>query len=686
MHFFTEYIQPLTFWLYAHPHWALFITFLISFAESLAIIGSLVPGSITMTAIGILAGSGVLRLDLTYLAATLGAIAGDSGSYALGYTFSDRLHNLWPFKHYPQWLHVGRDYFERHGAISVLVGRFVGPMRSIIPVIAGMMHMPQWRFLVANVLSAIAWSLLYITPGVLIGEASSELSAEAATRLFMLIIILLVIIWLFSLGIKRLLAHTHHFLYNKLHDLWLQLKEHRFWSHFILTITPKNEAQHFKTACLSIGCLLCLIIAITCITLMALNQGFSFINVPIFLFVQSLRTKAFDAFFIIVGLSISPLSLISFTLAGIGYTLYYRDWRSLRYWISLMLSTALVVYFLTRIIHPQLPSSYLKQTIRASFPAINLTFATSLFGFLILFISAHRRSAIILILRSLMFLILLLAGIALIYLGDNWAITVLASYMIGLSICLIHWIFYRREASLHERSQIPLILSFALLTASTCMTYALHYKVLFRSHCNHLAQYIITDDIWWNQQLPVLPIYSTNRIGRRTGLLNIQYLGSIEILHQSLSNHGWKQQPDSFFYSLLMRASGSNAHIKLPLGAKLYQNKKPSLMMTYAPVGQSMCFMLRVWRSNYHLHHYPEPIWLGSIDGFQCASSKVNVSYDVLQAPEYLMKALPGFKFKKIILPKHYLQNLPQKNAATLLMIKDPMTNILAPNDDDGLP
>ena len=208
MHLFTNYIQPLTFWLYAHPHWALFITFLISFSESLAIIGSIIPGSVTMTAIGILAGSGVMRIDLTFLAATLGAIAGDSGSYALGYTFSDRLVNIWPFKKYPKWLLYGKDYFSRHGSTSVLIGRFVGPMRSIIPVIAGMMHMKHWHFLIANAVSAVAWAILYVTPGVLIGAASSELSTESATRLFVLILIFLVIVWLTSLSIKWLVVHT----------------------------------------------------------------------------------------------------------------------------------------------------------------------------------------------------------------------------------------------------------------------------------------------------------------------------------------------------------------------------------------------------------------------------------------------------------------------------------------------
>lgn len=110
MNLFADYVQPLTDWLQHNPRWSLFITFLISLTESLAIIGSIVPGSVTMTAIGILAGSGIMRIDLTLLAAILGAVAGDSLSYILGYYYSDRLTEIWPFSKYPKWIEYGKDF------------------------------------------------------------------------------------------------------------------------------------------------------------------------------------------------------------------------------------------------------------------------------------------------------------------------------------------------------------------------------------------------------------------------------------------------------------------------------------------------------------------------------------------------------------------------------------------------
>jgi len=240
MHLFTDYIQPLTLWLYAHPDWALLIAFLMAFAESLAIVGSIIPGGVTMTAIGILAGSGVMNIWLTLVAAAVGAVAGDSASYALGYIFSEHLSEVWPFSRYPRWLDYGKEYFTRHGGKSVIIGRFFGPLRSIIPVIAGILRMNPWHFLLANIISAIGWAILYVVPGVLIGAASTELSAESATRLFVFILIVLVATWLVSQCMKFLFLHASQFLHTQLRKIWSLSKYNPRFARFLKTFTPKR--------------------------------------------------------------------------------------------------------------------------------------------------------------------------------------------------------------------------------------------------------------------------------------------------------------------------------------------------------------------------------------------------------------------------------------------------------------
>ncbi len=668
MHLFADYVHPLTSWLYENPNWALLIAFVMSFAESLAIIGSLVPGSVTMTAIGILAGSGVMNIGLTLAAATTGAVAGDSASYALGYIFSDRLTEMWPFRRYPHWLEYGKDFFAKHGGKSVIIGRFFGPLRSIIPVIAGILHMNGWLFFFANIISAIGWALLYVMPGVLIGAASTELSAESATRLFMFILLTLAILWLLTQGIKRLWLHANHILHTQLRKIWIWSKSHPICASLFKKLSPKYERIHYPTVGLVLLFSVCFFMSILITLFVIQGTWISTIDNPCHLFLQSLRTQYFDAFFIAMSLVISPLPLLTFALAVSVCTLYYRNWRMLRFWLILVLSCSSIAWFLSVLIDIPKLGGLLQYQSAPTFPAINLTMATALFGFFIGYSNAYFRTIPMLVLRIILTSLLFLAGLALIYLGDNWASSIIAAYFIGLTICLVHWIYYRRiPQSLHapRRSSTPIILAFSILLITTGIIYPVYFKKTVHEHTPYRKQYVLTHKAWWNQTQTLLPVYTRNRVGNRIGLFNMQYLGSLKALETALENHGWKKQPNSVFYSLLMRASGQNSARESPLMAQLYLNKKPDLIMIYPNDQGQTLYSLRLWRSNYHLRNYTQPIWLASIISLQEKAKPFS----------RILPALTDFKLNILTLPNDkHIKALPNANQPTLLMIKERVT------------
>ena len=678
MHLFNDYIQPLSLWLYTHPNWALFITFLISFSESLAIIGTIIPGSVTMTAIGILAGSGVLRIDLTYLAATLGAIAGDGGSYALGAIFSDRINTMWPFSKYPKWLIYGRDFFEQHGRSSVFIGRFFGPMRSIIPVVAGMMHMNHWQFFIANTLSAIGWAILYVTPGVLIGAASTELPPDAASRLCLFILLLIAMIWLTSLGIKSLFIYSKHILRIHLNNFWLSLKHHPQLSFIAQRITPSDELNHYPTAILTLSCLFFFIMSLLIVELVLLDSPVDQLDLAAYQFFLSLRTQAFDVLFIIISLAISPLPVLTLITGSLLYAIYDQNYRPLKYWLSLLMSCGLAVFLLTYIADINTLNPLTLTVLSPFFPDLNLTIATATYGFLIFFMGDNYRSNVIASLRILFITILVFGGLARLYLGDNLLTSIVAAYSIGLFLCILHWIIYRLRRSNPSRPQQLVYLLCMLVILASCVTNFLYYKKMFREHHQQLPQYVLTEKAWWNQTQPILPIYSTNRFGQHIGFLNIQYLGSIKKLQDTLVHEGWKKHPDSFFYTLILRAGGQNHHV--PLITQLVQNKKPCLMMSYSTANNESQLILRLWRSNYHLNNNRQPIWIGSVSPLlQKTSKNTNgrVSQKPIAAYKYLKQALHKFKLNQTTIPKHYLQTLPQPTSSVLLIIKE--SNVKVP-------
>lgn len=159
------------------PAMLLLIIAAISLIESLALIGLLVPGVVLITAAASLAGHQELALTPLLAAAFIGAVIGDGLSFWLGYSQRDTVTSRWPLSRYPQWLEQGHDFFARYGTLSILIGRFVGPVRPIIPLVGGMMHMSPRIFALANLASALLWAPAYVLPGYLLGHAWQNLPA-----------------------------------------------------------------------------------------------------------------------------------------------------------------------------------------------------------------------------------------------------------------------------------------------------------------------------------------------------------------------------------------------------------------------------------------------------------------------------------------------------------------------------
>ena len=197
------YIQPLLDWVALNQTWAGLAVFVLSVAESLLIVGLFIPGTIVMFGVGTLVATGVLNLWETLGWAALGAVVGDGISFWIGHYYKDRLRSMWPLRRFPGLMSRGEGFFLKHGGKSVLFGRFVGPVRPVIPTIAGMMGMSPAHFTVVNVVSALIWAPAYILPGVVFG-ASMGLASEVASRLAIWVVGLVAVLWLTVWGVRRL--------------------------------------------------------------------------------------------------------------------------------------------------------------------------------------------------------------------------------------------------------------------------------------------------------------------------------------------------------------------------------------------------------------------------------------------------------------------------------------------------
>lgn len=158
-------------WLGDHRQWLGLAIFLIALLESLAVAGLVIPGVFLLLAVTAMAGGGGMSFVAALSWAFCGAVLGDMLSFALGRFFHQDIRRLGLFRRHPQWIARGEVFFRRYGLFGIFIGRFVGPIRPIIPMIAGMLDMPTVRFVAINLLSALAWAPVYVTPGFLAGRA-----------------------------------------------------------------------------------------------------------------------------------------------------------------------------------------------------------------------------------------------------------------------------------------------------------------------------------------------------------------------------------------------------------------------------------------------------------------------------------------------------------------------------------
>lgn len=167
----SQWLDTLTQWLAAHPQWLGLALLAVACMECLAVVGLLVPGTVLIFAIAVLAGSGVLSLGETLVLGFIGGLTGDLLSYALGRRYHQGIRSLRGLRDHPEWLLRAEHYFQRYGVASLLVGRFIGPLRPMLPMTAGMLDMPFGRFLLVSLCAAAGWSMAYLLPGWSAGAA-----------------------------------------------------------------------------------------------------------------------------------------------------------------------------------------------------------------------------------------------------------------------------------------------------------------------------------------------------------------------------------------------------------------------------------------------------------------------------------------------------------------------------------
>ena len=160
------------------------------FVETGLFAGFFLPGDSLLVTAGIFARTGHLSLAWLLLLVPLCAIAGDQLGYAIGRRAGEAMYR-WPDSWYFKKKHLRRthDFYEKYGAKTIVIARFVPIVRTFAPVVAGIGEMAYSRFVAYNVLGGLLWAESML----LAGFSLASLIPDVEKRIHLVIVIVIIL-------------------------------------------------------------------------------------------------------------------------------------------------------------------------------------------------------------------------------------------------------------------------------------------------------------------------------------------------------------------------------------------------------------------------------------------------------------------------------------------------------------
>ncbi len=648
-----HYLNPLLAFITHHCALAYGAVFLISLSESLAIVGLLIPGTVIMFAIGAIVATGSLGLAPVLLLAVAGAIAGDGLSYWLGRHYREGLKGIWPFSRYPGMLINGEAFFYRHGGKSILFGRFVGPVRPIIPVVAGMLGMGPLQFAVVNVLSAIGWALVYILPGVFFGT-SLAVAGSVSTRLAVLVFILVGGVWgfiWFSRKLLSLFAVKGPAGFARLKKWAASDTPGPGWVHpvkrFVSLVFQSRQGEE-----LLLGFLV----------LIFFVAGWGFLGVlqdvmaqdplvvadqAVYNFFQSLRSHWAD----IVLVAITELgdSFVNMFLSGtiLVVLLLKRCYRSAGFWALTVLGGLLGLQLLKWAVHLPRPVAIYHGASAYGFPSGHTAMSVIIYGFLAILLARGLAGVWRWGLFSSVIVISFVIGISRLYLGAHWLSDVLGGFLIGTSWAALLGIAYLNgPAEIVPRRLLGLVVTLVVLIVGGWHVAGRHEKD-FTLYAPRRNVRTMSLSAWQTGGWRDLPAWRIDMEGEPEQPLAIQWAGPPDALEGYLISRGWRQPSPLNTKNFLGMFATNTPIAELPLLPRLHDGRQECLRLVHTDEDKRL--VLRLWASDVKIDGNNFPLFVGTIEEqrSRALAGLITMALDAgaYERPLRVLKLLLGDRF-----------------------------------------
>ena len=606
-----DLITPLLDWISHNPTWAGLFVMLVAFSESLALVGLFLPGAAMMFGIGALVGTGHMALWPTLVWAAVGAIAGDGVSFWLGRHFHQRIKVMWPFRTHPELMGRSIDFFYRHGGKSILFGRFIGPIRPIIPAVAGMLEMSPSRFFVVNVISGLLWAPVYVLPG-MVFASSVGLAAEAATRLAilggLLIVLILLFVWLLRISFDW--VHHHTFLPMRSLLEWSRL-------HPVMGKMPAAilDPQHPEARGLTMLALLLVCAASALLILIQFidTDGLLLnLNQYIYLTLQNLRSPPMDHIMVAITELGDSIVLATLFITIFGWLAWQRRWQAAAHWaaaaaFALVLSQTLKLS--TQIVRPV---SIYDGASAFSFPSGHTTLSMVIYGFLAVLIAHELSYQMRKIVYAITGIVILMIAFSRLYLGAHWFTDVMGGMLFGLVWISLLGIAYRSHPSLSLPVRGLITATGLSLLLATSWNYASNFENDLQRYAIKRTTSELTINQWWEDEWKNLPASRSDLRGYHDHPLTIQYAGSLQDLEELLANDGWLRPEQLNALNWLKWLNQEGAITDLPVVPQVHDGRNESLLLVRDIGKQKTMMTLRLWQTDIILQPGNIKLWIGN--------------------------------------------------------------------------
>ncbi|MCF6217600.1 MAG: VTT domain-containing protein [Gammaproteobacteria bacterium] len=616
----TDLIHQLLSWVSANPHWAGLAVLLVACAESLAIVGWVVPGAVMMLGAGALIAAGAMGFWPTFLLAVAGAVLGDGLSYWLGYRYNEKIRQWWPFNRHPALLLRGEAFFSRHGGKSVFIARFVGPVRPVVPMMAGMMMMPAPHFFLANIFSALAWAPLYLLLGMAFG-ASLALAGEVAGRLAVLLGAALLAVWVI---IK--MVHVIYLFLKKRGQRWAEkcLSQGRIHPTGAWIVADLLDADKPVLGALLVW--LAILLGGSGLFLWVSGNvmtGDSLVPAgeSLYILLQSLRTPLGDQLMVIFSALGDGVMILTLVISVLLWMVWKRAWREALYWLAAVGFAALAVALFKYSYHFPRPVAMYSGANAYSFPSAHATLSIVVYGYLAMLAAQTLPDSRRWLPYAAAALLVAGIGFSRLYLGAHWLADVLGG--IGLGAAWISLLAIARHYHLRRRgdvSGVPVVALLVFLMAGSWHVNAKMADDLVRYAVPQSIQ-LVAEDEWWRSAWRESPAFRIDLEGEQKQPLNIQWLGELTSLRQQLEAQGW-YAPEPVTASGVLRWLLPHPQlVELPVLPQFHNGQQQALLLIRPNVSKhastAPLWVLRLWPTTVQLEPGAKKLWFGTVTGLR---------------------------------------------------------------------